>query len=120
MYHNHRVLALILLLIFGSGVAYLALQNTTHVTFTILNYTLSDIPLFSVIIGSVLVGVLLAYIIYMINSISTALTIHGKDKKIKESEKSAAELTKRIHQLELENAALKKDGPSAATDDKAL
>jgi lipopolysaccharide assembly protein A len=114
------VLTLIFLLIFGSGVAYLALQNTTHVTFTVFSYTFSDVPLFSVIIGSVLVGALMVYIIHLINSISTAFTIHGKNKKIKESEKNVTELTKKIHQLELENEALKKGGPSAVTDDKAL
>lgn len=114
------MIVLIFLLVFGSGVAYLALQNTSHVTFTILSYTFSDVPLFSVIIGSLLAGALLVYIIHLINSVSTAFTIHGKNKKIKESEKNVTELTKKIHQLELENEALKKDTPSAVTDDKSL
>jgi len=114
------MLAIIFMLIFGSLVAYLALQNTSYVTLTIFSYTFSDIPLFSVIIGSVLVGALMVYIIHLVNSISTAFTIHGKNKKIKESEKNVTELTKNVHQLELENEALKQDSPSVVTDDKSL
>ncbi len=114
------MLALIFLLIFGSSVAYLLFQNTPPVTFTILSYTFSDIPLFSVVIASMLVGALLVYIIHLINSISTSLTIHGKNKKIRESDKNLTDLTKQIHQLQLENESLKKSGPSAGSDDKAL
>jgi uncharacterized integral membrane protein len=114
------MLALIFLLIFGSGIAYLALQNTSLVTLTILNYTLSDVPLFSVMIASMLVGALLIYVIHLANSISTALTIHNKDKTIKQSRENVTELTKNIHKLELENEALTKDGPSANSDANAL
>ena len=112
--------SLILLLVFGSGLAYLALQNTTDVTFHILNYTFPDVPLFFVIIGSMLGGVLLSYIFYMIHSISSALKIHGKDKKIKNTEKNVSELTKKIHQLELEKESLKKESRVAQAGDKAL
>ncbi len=119
-YDGRDMLSLILLLILGSGLAYLALQNTAAVTVTLLNYTFPDAPLFSVILGSMLIGVLLAYIIYLANSISTALTMHGKDNKIKESENDLTSLTKKTHQLELENESLKKDSPSANFDDKSL
>lgn len=114
------MLTLILLLVLGSGVTYLALQNTAHITLSLLNYTFPDVPLYLVILGSMLVGVLLAYIIQLVNSISTALTIHGKDNKIKESEDDVNQLTKKTHQLELENESLKKDSPVAPLDDKAL
>ncbi len=114
------MLTLILLLIFGSGMAYLAFQNSAHVTLTFLNYIFPDVPLYLVILGSTLVGVLLAYTIYLANSISTALTIHSKDNKIKESEKDLTQLTKKTHELELENESLKKDSPAADSDDKAL
>ncbi|HBC73097.1 hypothetical protein A2379_00610 [Candidatus Amesbacteria bacterium RIFOXYB1_FULL_47_13] len=45
------------------------MQSETQVSFTLLNYSFSNVPLFSVIIGSMLIGVLLAYLIHMINSI---------------------------------------------------
>lgn len=114
------MLTLILLLVFGSGIAFLALQNTGYVTLTLLNDTFPNVPLYLVIIGSMLVGVLLTYIIHLVGSISTALTIHGKDNKIKESENDLTQMTKKTHQLELENESLKKDGPVARSDNNAL
>lgn len=114
------MLTLILILVFGSGVTYLALQNNAHVTLTLLNYTFPNVPLFLVILGSMLIGVLLAYIIQIANSISMALTIHGKDNKIKESENDLTALTKKTHQLELENESLKKDNPATSFNDKSL
>lgn len=60
------------------------------------------------------------YIIHLIHSISTAFTIHGKNKIINKSEKNITELTKQIHQLQLENESLKKHNPSADTDEKSL
>ena len=110
---------LILLLVFGSGVTYLALQNSARVTLTLLTYTLPDVPLFAVILGSMVTGVFLAYVLHLPNLISTALSIHGKDNKIKSSEKDVTQLTKRIHQLELENESLKKNG-SVHSDDQSL
>ena len=114
------MLTLIILLVFGSAVAYLAFQNGAQVTLTLLTFTFPGVPLFLVILGSTLVGVLFAYMIQLINSLSTALTIRGKDKKIKESEEDLTQLTKKTHQLELENESLKKDNPAARSDDKAL
>lgn len=114
------MLALILFLIFGSAMAYLAFQNSTHVTLTFLTYTFPDVSLFFVILGSMLIGALLAYVIQLANSISTAITIHGKDHEIKKSEDNVIELTKKTHKLELENESLKKEDPSTRFDDKSL
>ena len=114
------MLTLILVLIFGAGIAFLAFQNSAPVTLKFLNYTFPNVSLFLVILGSVLVGVLLSYIMYLANSISSAITIHGKDNRIKESEKDVTQLTKKTHELELENESLKKDSPSARFDDKSL
>jgi len=114
------MLTLILFLIFGSGLAYLAFQNSAHVTLVFLNYTFPDVSLFFVILGSMLVGVLLAYIIQLVNSISTALTMHSKDRQIKDSAKDVTQLTKKTHELELENESLRKDDPTTSFDDKSL
>lgn len=113
------MLTLILLLIFGSGVTYLALQNNALVTLTLLTYTLPDVPLFAVILGSILIGVIVAYVLHLPHLISTAFSMHGKDNKIKSSQKDLTQLTKRIHQLELENESLKRDS-NQQTDDQSL
>ncbi len=111
---------LILLLIFGAGVAYFAIPNTSLVTFTLASYTFVDVPLFYVMIGSMLVGVVLAYVIHLVYSISTSMTIYGKNKKIKHAENELTELTKKIHQLELENAELKAETNLPNIDEKSL
>jgi len=114
------MLSLILLLIFGSIIAVVSMQNTMRVTVTFFNYSLSGLPLFYVIIGSLLLGILAAYCLYSVHSIASALTIRGKDQKIKQEQRELTELAKQVHQLELENARLKKAQNPANVDDRAL
>lgn len=111
---------LVLLLVFGSVFAYLAVHNTEAVTLVFGQYTLPNIPLFYVMIGSMLIGVFLAYVVYLIHTISAAMAIHGRDKKIKDAETQVAELTKEIHKLELENAKLRKDSDKEEVDNESL
>jgi cell division protein FtsB len=83
-------------------------------------FVLSDIPLFYVIIGSLIFGLVLSYLVYLINSISTAFRFRGKDKEIKKNKSEVLELTKRVHQLELENEKLKNGTLVEPTDENAL
>lgn len=83
-------------------------------------YTFSDIPLFYVIIASVLFGLVISYVVYLIHSISTTLTLRGKDKKIKENKDEVLELTKRVHQSELENEKLRHGEGEKPQDPNAL
>ena len=83
-------------------------------------YTFSDIPLFYVIVGSLLLGLVLSYVVYLLHAISTSFTIHGKDKEIKESKGEVLELTKNVHQLELENEKLQHGEGIKPEDPNAL
>jgi len=114
------MLSLIFLLIFGSAIAFLSLQNTMPVTLTFLHYTFKNWPLSYVIIASMLVGIILSYLIHLVESISSTFTIHGKNKKIKEEEKELIEMTKKIHQLQIENARLKNSNDPDSSDIKSL
>lgn len=114
------MLILILFLVFGALVAYLAQHNLMKVVLNIGPYTYSDIPLFYIIVGSVLVGLGVSYIIYIINTIILKIRLSKKDRKILESTNEVADLTKRIHQLELENAKLKKDSDDNSDDENSL
>lgn len=113
-----RMLILILLLVFGAVMVYLAQNNLMLVTLHLGTYVFSDIPLFYVIIGSLLIGLGFAYIMYLVNSIFTAFTLHGKDNKIKQAKREIVELTKQIHKLELENERLKNNFTSDNSQDK--
>jgi lipopolysaccharide assembly protein A len=98
---------IILLLVFGAIMAYMAQNNSMLVTLRLGTSVLSGIPLFYVIIGSLLTGLGFAYLIYLVNSIFTAFSMRRKDKAIKHGKSDIVDLTKRIHQLELENEKLK-------------
>jgi lipopolysaccharide assembly protein A len=114
------MLSLILLLVFGSGLTFISMQNTQEVSLTFYRYTFSNLPVYFVILGSILVGVILAYFISFLNSISTHMLIRKQYKKIGKEKQTVAELTKRIHQLELENVKLKSKSEPSSFDQKSL
>lgn len=99
--------ALIVLIAFGIGVAYFATQNTQNVAVTIANYPISNIPLYLIVLGSLLLGFVVSWVISFVDVISSALKIHRKESTIKDANKEISSLNKRIHELELENERLK-------------
>lgn len=113
------MLTLIIILLFGTGVAFFATQNVQQVSVTFANYQLTDIPMYAVVLVSLLTGFFISWIISLAGSISSTLTIHGKNTKIKKSKKDIADLIKQNHQLELENNKLKTELDRAA-DEKSL
>jgi uncharacterized integral membrane protein len=114
------MLVLILLLIVGSVLVYISKFNFTPVTVNLGFYTFSNIPLFYVIVASMLIGLVLSYIVYLINSISTSFTLRGKNKEIKKEKDEVLELTKNVHQLELENEKQKNNKNAEPQDKNAL
>jgi len=109
---------LIIFLVVGSIMVYLAQNNLMLVTLQLGKYVFPGIPLFYIIIGSLLTGLGLAYLINLFNSIFTSLTMHRKDKKIKQTKGEIIDLTKQIHQLELENERLKNNSTVIEPQDK--
>jgi len=112
------MLILILLLVVGAVMAYLAQNNLVPVTMHLGTTVITNIPLFYIIIGSLLTGLILAYLLHLVNSIFTAFTMHGKDNKIKQTKSEIVDLTKQIHQLELENERLKNNSTVIEPSDK--
>ena len=111
--------ALIVLVVFGIGVAFFATQNTQTISITLANYPLTGIPVYLIVLVSLLLGFVVSWIISLVDVISSALKIHRKDSTIKDSSKQISELTKRVHQLELENERLKGES-GHPSDDKSL
>lgn len=105
------MLNIIILLMAGSVFAYISKDNLTPVTLNLAHYTFADIPLFYVIVGSLLLGIVFAYIVQILGSISTALELRSNKQEIKSSKDEILELTKRVHQLELEKEKLKHGKP---------
>jgi uncharacterized integral membrane protein len=109
---------LIVIVLFGLIIGFLATQNTATIPLRFLNYTFSGIPIFVVVVGSLLAGLFISWIVSLVNSVTTGLTIHGKESKIKDINKENAELNRKVHQLELENERLK--GAKNSVDEKSL
>jgi len=114
------MLALILLLVVGSALVYISKFNFAPVSVNLGVYVISDVPLFYVIVSSLVLGLVLSYLVYLVHAISTSFKLRGKDKEIKQEKDEVLELTKRVHQLELENERLGHDLSSEPKDTNAL
>jgi len=113
------MLTLIIVLVSGIIVAIFATQNTQPVSVSFLNYQLTSIPLYGVVLGAILFGIFVSWLISMVDTIASHLTIHGKNKTISAVKKESTDLTKRVHQLEIENERLKTELHMSG-DDKSL
>ena len=111
------MIILILLLVVGSFLVYISKFNFAPVTVNLGSYVLSNIPLFYVIVGSVVFGLLVSYLVHLISSVSTYFAMRGKNNQLKKEKEYVLELTKRVHQLEIENEKIKHE-PEVTNDDK--
>jgi len=88
---------LMLVVALALGFGYFATQNTQHITITLANYILSNVPLYAVIGGTLIVGFAVSWIISLSDKLSSSLKIRGKESTIKDSKKTIHELTKRTN-----------------------
>lgn len=114
------MLTLILLLVVGLILVYVSQFNFMLVSVNLGFYAFSNIPLFYVIVGSLLFGLVLSYAVYLVHALSASFTIRGKNNEIKKEKDEVLELTKRVHQLELENEKLKHSEDIKPEDTNAL
>jgi hypothetical protein len=101
------MLTLIFALIFGLAVTYFATQNGQAVTLSIGSYMWSQVPLYLVAIGFLLIGLVTAWLFSLLNSFSSFLTLNSREKIIKDKDRHLTELKKHLHDLESENERLK-------------
>jgi uncharacterized integral membrane protein len=102
------MLVLFVGVIFGLAIGYFATQNTTPVTIHVARYAFEG-PLYLVIVGSLFVGLFVAWILYFARSISSRITVYGKDHALKRARQTTADLELRVQELQAENAQLKTD-----------
>ncbi len=114
------MLILILLLVVGSVLVYISKFNFMPVSVNFGLYVFSDIPLFYVIVGSLVPGLVLSYVVYLVHDISTSFAFWGKNNEIKKNKDEVLGLTKRVHQLELENEKLRHNSDVEPEDSNAL
>ena len=114
------MLIIILSLIVGSLLVFISRFNFQLVTINLGFKVFAGIPLFYVIIGSFVIGLILSYLVSLIQSVSTSFTLHGKNVEIKKNKDEVLELTKRVHQLEIKNEKLGKDSGIEPGDRNSL
>lgn len=101
------MLVLLVAVISGIAIAFFGMQNISPVTIRLNDYVWNDVPLYLVIVGSLFVGLFIAGILYFARSVSSTLTIYGKDRAMKKTKHTVADLEQRVHELEAEKAQLK-------------
>lgn len=114
------MLIIILSLVIGSMLVYISKYNFMPVSLNLGFYIFNNVPLFYVIVGSLLVGLVLSYLAYLVNSITNSFVLRGKDGEIRRNKAEVLELTKRVHQLEIKNEKLGKDSGIEPGDRNAL
>jgi uncharacterized integral membrane protein len=110
------MLSLIVMILFALAIAYFAIQNTLGVTLVIANNVITNVPLFAIVIGSVLLGVLISSVISGLNTLSAYMQLRGKDHVIQEDAKAIHLLQNQIHELEVENTRLKTEKEETHTE----
>jgi uncharacterized membrane protein (UPF0182 family) len=114
------MLVIILSLVIGSMLVYISKYNFMPVSLNLGFYIFNNVPLFYVIVGSLLVGLVLSYLAYLVNSITNSFVLRGKDGEIRKNKAEVLELTRRVHQLEIKNEKLGKDSGIEPGDRNAL
>jgi cell shape-determining protein MreC len=112
---------IILTVILGLGIAFFATQNGGLISLYFGPYVLPNVSIYLAIVGALLLGLLLAWLFYLLRSFSSSMTLHNRENKLKEANRTIAHLTKSVHQLEIDNARLReKSGEEESSDDKSL
>jgi uncharacterized integral membrane protein len=94
----------------------IATQNTTLVDLRLGGYSFSQVPVYVVSLGSLIIGVLLAALVHLAHSLSSFFTIHHKESQIRETESTVRDLEAKIRDLEIENARLRGETGETLTE----
>lgn len=101
------MLSFILIIIISLAISYLFTMDSSPVTMSFRETTLSGIPLFSIVFVSIIIGALLASVKTIVNLLTSKLTIMGKNSDLKKSYKETGQLQGKVNKLEEEKSLLK-------------
>lgn len=114
------MIALIFLVICAILFSVFATQNTGVVSISLLVYQFTNVPLYFVILVPFGMGFLFAALFYIFKSISSGFTIRKRENEVEKAKRENTELTKRIHELELENTRLKTKANEESVDEESI
>lgn len=98
---------LIAAVVFGLLFAYFSVQNTTGVPLQFASYSLINVPIYAIALGSLLIGLLLSWVISMLDNVSSTFRLQNKEHTIHEKDDELNHLKTKLHDLEIENAKLR-------------
>lgn len=96
---------------FGFIFALFATQNTSPASIAAGPWKLNNVPVYWIVLGSLLGGLFISWVINFFESVAAGLALSRKEKELKRSTQSVNELNQKIQFLEVENAQLKKEEP---------
>ena len=101
------MLLLLVIILFGILLAVFATQNTQPASITLATYRLTDIPMYVVLMGSLLVGVLMSWVLSLFGAASSFFTLRRRESTIHGMDRTIADLKRKNHDLEVENVKLR-------------
>lgn len=101
------MLALVITIALGVVFSVFATQNTSQVSLNFGKYAVSGVPLYLVVLGPLLLGLIVAYLIYLTRKLSQGMLVNKQRDEIKNLKKELAEVTRDAHKFELESTKLK-------------
>lgn len=105
------MLAIIIIILFSIGVAYIATLNTAQVLINVPGYSMS-VPLYFVVLVSILLGFIFAWILHLMDAFNSFFVMRGKNRVINKEKKTNKELSKKVDDLEKEKANLETEKKS--------
>lgn len=98
-------LAIVLSIIFSI----FATQNTGLITLYFYKFSLPNIPIYIVILASILLAFVISLIVQLLKNLTSSMTISNQKNRIKVLKRELAEVTREFHKNELENAKFKNE-----------
>lgn len=111
---------IILLVVIALGFGYFATQNTLIIPIILFGYTIWEVPLYVGIGIAFLLGLFLFWLISLVDTVGFAMKLRGKENTIKDTKKNVQDLTRRVNELEIENARLKGELKKESKDPNSL
>ena len=112
------MIGLLITITIGLAIAYFSHRTASGVTITIGENIYPGIPLYVITVGTYILGILLAWIIEVPQSIATAFQIMGLGRTIKSGNNTITQLQEKIKKLETENIKLHERSSQSVIVDK--
>ena len=101
------MLSILLSVCLGLVIGYFATQNTAPVSLQFGEFVLDNVPLYVVAVGSLLLGLLIAWIFSFGRTFSASFATFGSRRQGREVDHNVTALERRVRDLEVDNAQLK-------------